>query len=257
MKNIKIVLLGTLLLFICSCGSNRVYTTGSYGSLKSYTEKPKYVDKKESATYVSGDLSFGKHMQEGGDFDDVKTIAALNIHRSTTGRFYNYYYGLGGAYGSYKFKEGYGNLIADEEKRSFYNINLKSGINYTYTRPKVDWRFLGIELTYLNEFGPYQDKLSELISSNDGGLIIANQKSMFTCQLYSEYVFRMSNDSAFTIGFYFGDLVKYHDTIEYNGGTNFSGLTFGLTFNKYAFYAIFESGQGEISSTKIGLSYRL
>jgi len=257
MKINKMLLLGALLLFICSCGSRRVYTTGSYGSIKTYTEKPKYVDKKESATYVSGDLSFGKHMQDGGNFDDAKTIAALNIHRSTSGRFYNIYYGIGGAYGTYKFKEGYENLVADEEKKSFYSINLKSGINYTYTRPKVDWRFIGVELAYLNEFGPYQDKLSELISTNDGELTIANQNSMFTYQLYSEYVFRMSIDSAFTVGFYFGDLLNYKDTEMYSGTTDFSGLTFGLTFNKYTIHAIFESGQGEIRSTKIGLTYKL
>jgi hypothetical protein len=250
-------LLLALLPFICSCGSRRVYTTGSYGSLKSYTEKPHYTNKKESATYISGDISFGKHLQDGGDFDDVKTIAAVNIHRSTTGRFYNFYYGLGGTYGTYKFKEGYENLIADEEKKSFYTINFKSGINYTYTRPKVDWRFIGVELAYLNEFGAYQDKLSELISSNDGELTIANQRSMFTYQIYSEYVFKTKDNGAITFGFYFGDLMNFKDTEMYSGNTSFSGFTLGFTVEKITLSAIFESGQGDIRSTKIGLTYRL
>jgi hypothetical protein len=256
-KAFKIILTFTLLLFICSCGSRRVYTTGSYGSIKSYTQKPKYSGQKETATYVSGDLSFGKHSQDGGAFDDAKTIATANIYRSTTGKFYNFYYGLGASLGTYKFKEGYENLVMDEEKKSFYNINFKSGINYTYTRPKVDWRFLGVELAYLNEFGPYQDKLSELISNHDGELIIANQKAMFTYQLYSEYVFKMSHDSAFTFGFYFGDLLNYKDTELYSGTTGFSGITFGLTFNKCTIHAIFEGGEGDIRSTKIGLTYKL
>lgn len=256
-KTNKILLLGAITFLICSCGSRRIYTTGSYGSLKSYTEKPKYSGQKESATYVSGDLSFGKHSQDGGDFDDTKTIAALNVHRSTTGRFYNFYYGLGASYGTYKFKKGYEDLVVDQEKKSFYTINLKSGINYTYTRPKVDWRFIGIELAYLNEFGPYQDKLSELVSNNDGGLIIVNEKSMFTFQFYSEYVFRLSDDSAFTLGFYFGDLINYKDTEMYDGSTSFSGLTIGLTFNRCTVHTIFETGEGDIKSTKIGLTYKL
>lgn len=257
MKTTLKLILIALLPFVCSCGSNRVYTTGSYGSIKSYTEKPKYSGKKVSATYVTGDLSFGRHMQDEGEFDDVKTIAAINIHRSTTGKFYNFYYGLGGTYGTYKFKAGYGDLVADEEKQSFYTVNLKSGINYTYTRPRVDWRFIGVELAYLNEFGPYQDKLSELIANNDGGLIVVNQKSMFTYQLYSEYVFSMDDDSTFTLGFYFGDLLNFKDAELYSGTTGFSGFTLGLTFNKYTLHTIFESGQNDIRSTKIGLTYRL
>ena len=257
MKTNKILLLGAIMFLICSCGSRRVYTTGSYGSIKSYTEKPHYTDKKKSATYVSGDLSFGKHSQDDGDFDDTKTIASLNVHRSTTGRFYNFYYGLGATYGTYKFKEGYENLVADEEKKSFYTINFKSGINYTYTRPKVDWRFIGLELAYLNEFGPYQDKLSELISSNDRSLIIANQKSMFTYQIYSEYVFKTKDDGALTFGFYFGDLLNFKDTEMYRGTTEFSGITIGLTINKCTIHAIFESGEGDIRSAKIGLTYKL
>ncbi|MEL0457530.1 hypothetical protein WJN01_14920 [Flavobacteriaceae bacterium SZ-1-7] len=90
-----------ILLLLTSCGSHRVYTTALYGSLKSYTEKQHYVDKKTTETYVSGDLSFGKHMQESGDFDDTKTIGSLNVHRNTTGEFYNYYYGLGASMGTY------------------------------------------------------------------------------------------------------------------------------------------------------------
>ncbi len=257
MKTAFKILIILCITVLSSCGSRRVYTTGSYGSIKSYTEKPHYTNKKVSATYISGDLSFGKHSQDGGDFDDVKTIAAVNIHRSTTGRFYNFYYGLGGTYGTYKFKEGYGDLIADEEKKSFYTVNFKSGINYTYSRPKVDWRFIGVELAYLNEFGSYQDKLSELISSNDNELTIVNQKSMFTYQIYSEYVFKMSDEKAFTFGFYFGDLLNFKETEMYSGTTGFSGITFGLRLKNYIINAIFESGEGEIKSTKIGLTYKL
>lgn len=259
---LKTIVMKTLMkllfvIFLSSCGVNRVYTTGSYGSIKSYTEKQHFIDRKTTGTYVTGDLSFGKHSQEAGNFNDTKTIAALNIHRNTSGEFYNYYWGLGGAYGTYDFKEAYGDQIFKGEKSDFYAINFKSGINYAYTRPKVDWRFIGLELTYLNESGPYQDKLYELAINNDEGLIVANQKSMFTFNLYSEYVFKFSNEEAFTIGFYTGDLLNYKNTELYSGTTGFSGITLGLRLKKYTVNAIFEKGNGDIKSSKIGITYKL
>lgn len=261
----KALLYLLLVLFLHSCGIKRVYTTGSYGSLKSYTEKQHFIDKKTTATYVAGDVSFGKHEQEAGNFNDTKTIVAINVHRTATGRFYNYYYGLGGTYGTYNFKEGYDDLIVKDEKRNFYTINMKSGVNYTYTRPKVDWRFIGLELAYLNEFGPYQNKLSELESSTSNGvdIIIINPKAMFIFNLYSEYVFKFSNEEAFTVGFYTGDLLNkkktenYGDRTSFNDKTGFRGITLGLRLKKYAINAIFETGEGAIKSSKIGLTYKL
>jgi hypothetical protein len=168
----------------------------------------------------------------------------------------NFYYGIGGTYGTYKFKEGMDSLIEDGEKKKFYTINLRSGINYTHSRPKVDWRFIGIELSYNNEFGPYQDKLSFLEVNNFQG-IIANQKSMLNYQIYSEYVFKTISQDAFTLGFYVGDILNYKNTEMYSGSTVFSGFSLGLRVKKYAFYTLFETGEGNIKSTKFGLSYRL
>lgn len=255
MKTIIQILTMTLLL--TSCGANRVYTTATYGSIKSYTEKQHYTDKKTSETYVSGDLSFGSHMQEDGAFDDTKTIASFNVHRNTTGSFYNYYYGLGASIGTYRFKEAYLDLIGKDEKKSFYTINLKTGVNYTYTRPKIDYRFIGLELAYNNEFGDYQKKLSNLEKVNDPNLIIVNQKSMFTYQLYSEYAFKFSTEKALTFGFYVGGLIGIEETDMFDGDTSFSGYTMGLRLKNYTISFIYESGQNEIQSSKIGLTYKL
>lgn len=174
---------------------------------------------------------------------------------------------MGAAFGSYKFKEGYQDYVFKGEKSKFHSLNFKTGWNYTYTRPKVDWRFIGLELAYLNESGVYQDKLSELSNVSDDELIVVNQKSMFTYQLYSEYVFKLSNTSAITLGFYGGDLINrknakkalmdYNDADTYSTSTYFNGITLGLRINKYTVSAIFETGEGDISSTKIGLTYKL
>lgn len=67
----------------------------------------------------------------------------------------------------------------------------------------------------------------------------------------------MSNNKAFTFGFYIGDLLNYKDTEMYDGTTGFGGITFGLRLNKCTLSAIFETAQGDIRSTKIGLIYKL
>ncbi|MFI1742964.1 hypothetical protein [Thalassobellus sediminis] len=246
-----------LIVISVSCSPARIYTTGSYGSLKSYSEKQHYIGRKTTETYVSGDLSIGKHPQEAATFNDKKTVTAINVHRNTTGRRYNFYYGLGVAFGTYKFTEGYQDLIRNGEKSKFFAVNLKSGINYTYTRPKVDWRFVGFEVAYLNESGAYQDKLNKLSLVEDEDLYVANQKSMFTYQFYSEYVFKISDEEAFTIGFYVGDLINRKLANIYDVDTSFNGFTIGLRLKKYTISSIFETGQGDIQSTKIGLTYKL
>ncbi|MEL0457529.1 hypothetical protein WJN01_14915 [Flavobacteriaceae bacterium SZ-1-7] len=143
------------------------------------------------------------------------------------------------------------------EKANFYNIHLKTGINYTYTRPKVDYRFLGVEFAYHNEFGDYQKKLEELIKVDDPNLIVVNQKSMFTYHLYSEYAFKSSNQDAFTVGLYVGGLIGLKETDMFSGDATYSGITLGLRLKKYTISLIYESGQNQIRSSKLGLTYQL
>ena len=64
MKTILKIILITQLFLLSSCGVRRIYTSGSYGSLKSFTAKKEYSGERSSEIYVSGDLSTGKHEQE-------------------------------------------------------------------------------------------------------------------------------------------------------------------------------------------------
>lgn len=258
MKTILKLMLVTLLFMMYSCGTHRIYTTGSYASVKSYTDKPLYKGNKESATYLTGDISLGRHKQnDGSDFYDAKTLVSGSIHRSTSGKFYNYYYGGGLTFGRYRFTKGFEDLINDNEKHNFYNVNFKTGLNFTYNRPKMEYRFIGVELTYLNEFGPYQKKLNELNTSGNDGLVVINKKSMFTYNIYSEYVFKKPNsDKGLVLGFYFGDLLNYNAD-EYGHKAGFSGFTIGLKLKRSTISLISESRNGDISSTKFGFTYSL
>jgi hypothetical protein len=258
MKVILKLSLVILFLILSSCGSHRVYTTGSYGSIKSYTDKPLYKDEKESATYISGDVSFGSHLQnDNWEFYDAKTLLSGSIYRSTTGKFFNYYYGGGVTYGRYRFTKGFEDLIDNYEKHNFYNFNFKTGINFTYNRPRVEYRFVGVELTYLNEFGPYQNKLDELSRLNRSELDIINIKSVLTYNIYSEYVFKKPNShNGLVLGFYFGNLLNY-DKEKYDYRADYSGFSIGLKLNRSTISLISETGNGKISSIKLDFAYTI
>ncbi|MFH4964906.1 hypothetical protein V8G69_07875 [Gaetbulibacter sp. M235] len=257
MKTLVKLLIIALMPILSSCGVKRVYTTASYESLKSYTEKAHYNNEKSSSFYVAGDINFGKHEQESENFNDKTTLATFSIYQSITDKHYNFYYGLGSGFGTYRFTKGFENLIEDKEKKNFYNLNFKTGINYTMPRRVIDYRFIGLEIAYHNEFGPYQNKLSDLLKSNNSELLIVNDKSLLSFNLYSEYVFKFSEKDAFTIGFYFGDLINHKKVEAYDYSTGFSGITTSLRLNKYSISFVTESVQGKTRSSKIGLTYKL
>ena len=57
----QIIYITIISLLFSSCGVNRLYTPGSYGSggIKSYTVRPIYKDTIVSETYISGNISRG------------------------------------------------------------------------------------------------------------------------------------------------------------------------------------------------------
>jgi len=79
---------------------------------------------------------------------------------------------------------------------------------------------------------------------------------MFTYHLYSEYALKISAEDAFTIGFYFGDIMNLKKEY-YDGSVGYSGFTLGLRLKDYTVHMMFESGENKIKSTKLGLTYRL
>lgn len=243
---------------ICACGANpRVYTSGSYGTLKSYKEKPHYNGEKQSAFYFSADYNSGKHTQHTGPNDDTKTIYSFSAHRSITDKRFNYYYGLGGTFGKYIFTDEFEDLIINDESKNFYGVNLTTGANYTLSTKMVDFRFFGLELGYNYEFGPLQKKLAELNDANNSRLISINKKSMFSYNFYSEYVLKFSNNDALSFGVFFGDLLFNEKEYRNFGDARFNGFTVGLRIDKIIISAVRQKGTNGIESTKIGFTYKL
>jgi len=132
MKTIFKIILIVQLFLLSSCGVKRIYTSGSYGSLKSYTAKNEYQGMRSSEIYISGDISTGKHGQEGNSFKDSKTLVSLNTHKSVTGRNYNLYYGLGATFSGlsfgYRFEKYTISLITQSGEADINSI--KFGLTY-------------------------------------------------------------------------------------------------------------------------------
>ncbi len=265
MKNYFLFFLTALLL--SSCGVNRVYIPGSYGSgsIKSYTVRPIYKDTTVSETYISANISHGimSHLAEDSS-PDKKTIANLTIHKGISTKNFNYHYGIGGSYGNYTFKYPLENLIKKNETQNFYNFSSKLGINFKNNSKKYNYenRWLGIELVYTYEFGSYQNKLTYLKkqSPSDTSIIIVDKKSLLTANIYWEKIFILNDDKNFGLSLYLGgilDLNKAKYNIPADGSTGFGGIIFNYTNKKYTFSMINESFAYKSKSINFGISYKL
>jgi hypothetical protein len=260
----KILKFLSILVFLSctSCGVDRVYTSGSYGDLKSHTAKPEYQGKKEKAIYVSAAHTTGKHRQisTAENFSDKKSIFSASLHKSVTGKYYNYYYGVGGAFGNYTFTNGLDNNIETGEQKNFFNVNSKAGINYTWTRQKFDFRFIGFEVAYHYEFGSYQDKLKNLEEEykDNSSILVFQEASMLSWNLYSEVVYKINKNNAIEFGIFAGAIFLSSEA-RVNRESSFIGYTLAYRYKRFT-ASLLGSGANaadDIRGIRYGLAYRL
>ena len=246
-----LLFMSTLFFVLTSCGK-RFYTSGTYGSIKSYTARPEFRGENAKATYVSTDYSYG----DAGGVGDKKTLISVRAHRSITRKYFNLYYGLGGTIGNHKFG-GPINENSNFSSEAFYSLNSKVGFNFNLPTKKMDWRLIGVELVYNYEFGPYQNILKEVKDNNeDPDLSIFNNKSMLSYNFTSEVVFKFNKNNALTLGIYLGDLLNKTEDLK-NRNSSFSGAFMSYRFKKFTLSMVNEEGQVSIGTTKFGLAYQL
>jgi len=263
MKTAAIYIVFITILFT-SCGVNRVYTPGSYGSgtIKSYNARPIYKDTTVSETYISGSISKGaiKHLKKESS-KDQKILTTLNIHKGISTKKFNFHYGLGASYGKYTFKYPLGTLIRKNETKNFYSFNAKIGGNLRKSKENSEKRRLGLELNYTYEFGPYQNKLTFLKEQLDSKkYIIVNKKSMISLNMYWERIFIINPSNNFGyqlyLGWIVGDIKEKYNIPE--GNSQFGGLILYYTHKKYTFSFVNEiSSHDDSRSLTFGISYKL
>nr|WP_321231884.1 hypothetical protein [uncultured Psychroserpens sp.] len=251
----SVLLLAIIGIFMLTSCGKRVYTSGTYGSIKSYTVKPEYRGENKKGTYISADFSKGEQ-DVTNSITDKKTFLSIRAHRSITRKYFNFYYGLGGTLGNYKF----GGPITDGVNvgsKAFYSLNSKTGINLNLPTKKMDWRILGVELIYNYEFGPYQNTLEDVKNSTeDSELLIFNKKSILSYNLTTEAVFKLNSGNALSLGIYVGDILNKTGNLK-GEDSNFLGVFISFKFKKITLSLVSESAQESIGSSKFGLTYQL
>ena len=255
MRNIFICIVGTILLSsVCSCTSIRTYRNGTYGAVKSYTAIPEYYGENTSTTYVSGSFSSGENRVDANGIDKT-SIIALNAHRSHSFKYFNFYYGAGGRYGSYKFRTGLLEIIKAGERESFFNIDAKAGVNFQKSWQNLDWRILGGELTYTYETGPYQDRLDEL-EGELSTIQIYSQPSTLTYNVNTELIWKVNRKNAIGLGFFYGSILNQHTEDSANSGHY--GIMGSYRYSQFTF-SIIQTGTEQVKSGSVqfGLTYRL
>lgn len=239
-----------------SCGRS-IYTSAAYGSIKSYTPKQEYREQDTSAVYISGSISSGAH-EPLGNIKDKKTIVSSKVHKSVTRKYYNLHYGIGASFGTYKFGSSFEDVISKNEKKAFYTVDAKMGINFNLPAKRVDWRLLGFELAYNYEFGPFQDKLKE-IKENTSALVI-NRQSIFSYNFNMEVVFKLPNFNALGFGLFLGDHIDGSNDENSLIDSSFLGASISFKTKKFTFSYLVEDHWGlndNRSSHTFGLSYQL
>ena len=255
-RNLNLLIIGVAILSLMSCGSP-IYKSATYGSIKSYTPKQEYRGKDTSAVYVAASISTGAH-KPLEDVKDRKTIISAQLHKSVTRKYFNLHYGLGASYGAYKFGSSFENSIKKNERKTFYSVDAKIGMNINLPTKRVDWRLLGFELGYNYEFGPFQKKLKDI--ENNTSALVANRKSIFSYNINTEVVFKLSNLDAFAFGLFFEDLLDKSDKKNVLHNTNYIGAVFSYKHKRFTFSYLAEDNwsiKSNATMHKFGLTYQL
>ena len=258
--------------FLSACASApftaREYYNGSSGSIKTFIAKPEFDGQRKSAFYISGDYANAtlehseNDMPNSSGIDDRKSLS-LNVHRAVTLKHLNYYYGLGGTYGRYKFNDLFVNEMGLDSDQGFYVLNLRAGINYLWSTPTVDFRFIGLDLTQGFEGGDYVNSLDQLRQWTAGQngvdkLNVYNQRSMFSGNLNSELTVKFNVRKALTAGMFLGTPLFVDSNNPELKGVFYGGFL-SYRYQRFNFNIIEErsANVGEIGSAKFGLSYCL
>jgi hypothetical protein len=236
MKLKFIILVSCLLIILSSC-SNHTYAPALYHQDIAYQPKPASYDSAKSATYISMGLNY---------YLDPTWTAFLasgqfNISRGYVFNKFNLAYGAFGALGN--FDEG--------TFKPFVAYGARASANLFTNYDRMDFRYLGVEMAYSNEFGSYARYRQSL--SSLPGYHVDTRTDLFTMGLTSEVIFHtvrdknISNGLRVFLGYTFGDNTfgekylshKYIEPAFFE--TAFPKVSYFLKVNK--FIATIEAGK--------------
>jgi hypothetical protein len=198
-----------LIFLVSSCTRYAYYQNPMHTNTNGYKAVPLHSEGIKTATYAEGALTFGganDHLSDG--------FSALlgGIHRSHNFGHFQAYYGLTGALGSYKVADVH--QTNSSGRNTYFNHSLNDslinsmaghkffgswgangGINVVWPFDNgIEWRVLGAEVSWNNEFGNYQrfrEKLPDTAAN-----MIDHHRQFLTIGISTSIAFPTSHGSA-------------------------------------------------------------
>lgn len=231
---------------------------------------PRVSQEQHSATYASGSFSLGGANQRWRD--GVLSLTG-SVHRGHAFGDFRAFYGIDGIAGSYKVRPLHGgsgfyeqasypddSLIQVRSGRKFFGGLGASGGLYIAQpfRSGGEWRIIGAELSWQNEFGNYLSFRRNL-PDTAANLIVRN-RNYLTIGIHSDIDLKTRDGS---IGLKLGavmstrrERVKYNSTYSSMVSPGYFSMTWHYTYGRTTSY--WQTNIGTWSFiTAFGLNYRL
>jgi hypothetical protein len=268
-------LFGIVVILLTGCGPQYAYFQSPFhANTSGYKTIPLQKDSVRSAIYASGIVS-----ATGVNYRQRDGVYAFHgsIYRSHSTRHFQGYYGLTGSLGAYQVNEY---KPQHPDSRGFfknYNYNLNDslintmaggkffggwgatgGFNFVAPFHKSEWRFLGVEAAWQQEFGSYLSFRNKLPDT------AANLNSRFsnnlTLGLNSEIVFyRKYGSGGFKFSFiWFTHPLTLYDKDRKSRSTRsgYEAITFHRTHKHVTGFMQIHWGNYAFG-TQLGMNYRL
>lgn len=230
MNKIYAITLLAAMIFLSAC-SDHFYAPALYNNNSSYQAKPMSTDSTKSANYITGGLGLGS----GIDLKDNTYIGQLSLDHANTFDNFNMAYGVFGFAGSYE------NTSIKQIEPQYFSTKFFAGLGgkasvnfFVPLNDKMDFRIIGIDLSYSNEFGDYAD-FRKSVRTVDGFHTDINN-NLFSGGLTSEIAWRGRNNPEihYAVKGYIGKTFGDHDfndyTNSYYNNSEYNNLNYSASF---------------------------
>ena len=248
------------IIFVISCAVPKQlvqkYKPLTLNAVALYMPKPTSFDSVKTKNYISGGIYQLLQTNYSGksNLQDVVFMGDLAYNRAHIYDKFNFAYGFNAFMGSYK-----NNFIqADDpnyfKTKSVGGFQLKTSVNTFHKFKNCDFRFIGVDLAYMNESGEYKDFRNEIKKREYFYAITTS--SFFTAGLNSEVVFKNSLGKNSQLGIKLSLLKSFgnfdYDGVDFSGGKNDGFATvISLYAKKNSFFMVLEGGD----SGKLNLGF--
>ena len=261
----------TITIVICcfssSCIQRAYYYSPLQGNSLTYHAIPIGSDSTRSATYVSGSISVGGMNDRWTD--KVYSFKA-GIHRSYAIENLRLYIGAVGVVGSYNINGDYfdhnyldSSIYRNAGNKFFGAFGLNAGLSAsTRMGRRGEWRYIGVEGSFFNEFGDYYSFRKNLPDS--AADIIDKKKYMGSLGISTELIFKTRSQTKFGIKIAMGSYLRrgrYYDNYSNNYYLSGEDLlyfsnTYHFTLKKLTTYFQLNAAT-KAGHFQFGVNYRL